>query len=62
MPGVKLGFFYSNGFGFTNLNAAFASQAFFCVYGLGFFVLEFENLHWTDFNTFSTSSAFVLVH
>jgi len=57
-----LGFFYSNGFGFANLDAAFTTETLFGVYRLGFFVLEFEYLDRTNFNAFSTSRAFVLVH
>jgi hypothetical protein len=57
-----LGFFYSNGFGFANLDAAFTTETLFGVYRLGFFVLELEYLDWTNLNTFPASRAFVLVY
>jgi hypothetical protein len=57
-----LGFFYGNGSGFANLDAAFTTETLFGVYRLRFFVLELEYLDGTNFNTFSASCAFVLVH
>jgi hypothetical protein len=58
----SLGFFYSNGFGFADLDTAFATETLFGVYRFGFFILELEYLDRTNFDTFSTTCAFVLIH
>jgi hypothetical protein len=57
-----LGFFYSNGFGFANLDTAFTTETFFRIDRLGFFVLHFKYFYRTNFDAFSTSGAFVLIH
>jgi hypothetical protein len=62
VTGVTLCFFDSNGPGLTNLNATFTSQTLLCIDRLGFFVLEFENLHRTDLGTFATAGALILIH
>jgi hypothetical protein len=60
--GVRLCFFYSNCPGFTNLDAALTSHTLFCIYRLGFFVLEFKNLGGTNFHAFPTAGALILIH
>ena len=59
---ATLGLFYSNGFGFANLDTAFAAEAFFSIDGNGFAVLHLEYFHRTNINTFFAACAFFFIN
>ena len=54
----RLDFRHCNGFLVADLHAAFATEAFFCVYRYGFFILHFENFHRTNIDALFAANAF----
>ena len=61
LESVDLAFFDDDGVGLADLDAGFATEAFFLVHGNGFAVLKFENFDGTDINTFAVAGTFVVV-
>jgi hypothetical protein len=59
---IKSGLFDGDGAGFTDLDTAFTSKAFFSIYGIGLAVYNFKNFHGTNIDALFAAFALVCVN